>query len=188
VDDPWARQKAKCYLLREVSQRPTQLVWDYLHPCTDTNSTIIGHGKKSGCKTSQELPLLVSGVGHDLKLASVEEIVYRLYGTPQQPTINHGRMQRFHMAKKDPEMVPPARDAMGIHAIYANYQAKRWLQTNQKHLEVPPPVVTKPWKEDAGSLTPISYACVELVTCSCTSKCPIFLHQEEHAVHRSMWV
>jgi len=65
-----------------------------------------------------------------------------LYGTPEHPTTNHARLQLFVKAKKGLDMLPPTRDALELHAICANYQAKIWLQANNEHIDVPLPVVT----------------------------------------------
>jgi hypothetical protein len=176
-------KKRKCYPVHEVSRRLTQPVRDNLlsfHALTgcDTTSAFSGHGKKSCWRTFQKHPLLVSGVGRDGELAPVEEFVCHLYGTPEQPTTNHARLHLFGKAKKVLEMLPPTRDALELHAIRANYQAKIWLQANKELIDVPSPVSTTAWKKDATSLTAvwtrlpaIPDACVELVTCGCKSKC-----------------
>jgi len=79
-------------------------------------------------------------------------------------------------------MLPPTRHAMELHAIRANYQATICLQANKEHIDVPSPVATTAWKKDAESMTavwtrllPIPDACM-------------FLLQEEHTVHCSMWM
>ena len=122
-------KKHKSYQVHEVSQRLTQPVMDNLlsfHALTDcdTTSAFNGHWKKSCWKIFQKHPLLVIEVGHDGELAPVEEFVCHLYGTPEQPTINHARLHLFGKAKNSLEILPPTRDALELHAIPANYQAK----------------------------------------------------------------
>jgi len=69
-------------------------------------------------------PLLVSGIGHDGGFAPVEGFICHLYGTPQQPTPNHARLQLFGKAKKGLEMLPSTRNALELHGIRANYNTK----------------------------------------------------------------
>jgi len=48
----------------------------------------------------------------------------------------------------DVQMLPPTRDALELHAMRCNYQAKIWLQANKEHIDVPPPVATTTSKKD----------------------------------------
>ena len=52
-------------------------------------------------------------------------------------------------------MLPPTRDALNLHAIRINYQAKIWLQANKEYVDVLPIVVTTVWKRDAACLTAV---------------------------------
>jgi len=87
-------------------------------------------------KAFQKHPLLVSAVGHDGGLAPAETFVCPLYGTPEQLTTNHARLQLFGKAKKGLGILLPIRGALDRHAIRANYQTKIWLQANKEHIHV----------------------------------------------------
>ena len=75
--------------------------------------------------------------------------------TPEQPTTNHARLQLFGKANKGLYMLPPIRDALELHAIRANYQAKIVLQADKEHLGVPPQLVSMVRKKDSESLTAV---------------------------------
>ena len=144
----------------------------------DTTSSFTGHGKKSCWKTFEKQPLLVKGIGRDGELASIEQFVCHLYGTPEQSNVNNSRLQLFGKANKGLEMLPPTRDALELHSARANYQAKIWLQADKEHIDVSPPIDTAAWKKVSECLEavwtrlpPIPDACLELVSCSCKSKC-----------------
>ena len=89
-------------------------------------------------------------------------------------------------------MFRPTRDA-----ISANYQAKIWLQANKEQIDVPPLVATTTWKRDTVSLT-VVWTDSHYLRClgetgdmqlqARVQDCPMFLLQEECAVHCSMWM
>ena len=177
-----ARQR-KCYPIHAIYGRLSQPVRDNLlsfHALTgcDTTSSFTGHGKKSCWKTFEKQPLLVKGIGRDGELASIEQFVCHLYGTPEQSNVNNSRLQLFGKANKGLEMLPPTRDALELHSARANYQAKIWLQADKEHIDVSPPIDTAAWKKVSECLEavwtrlpPIPDACLELVSCGCKSKC-----------------
>ena len=76
------------------------------HALTLLQPSVVIHENKSCWKTFQKHPLLVSGVGLDGELARVEKFVCHLYGTPEEPTTNHARLQLFVKATKGLEMLP----------------------------------------------------------------------------------
>ena len=176
-------KKRKCYPVHLVSQRLTPAVRDNIlgfHAITgcDSTSSFTGHGKRSCLKTFMKYPQLVKGVGRDGELAEIEEFVCHLYGMPQQTSINHARLQLFSKGKKSLEFLPPTRDAFTLHAARANYQAKVWLQADKEVISISTPTDTSVWKNISGNLhpvwttlPPIPKACLELVTCSCKTKC-----------------
>ena len=144
----------------------------------DTTSAFHGYGKKSCWKTFLNQPLLVAGIGRDGELAPIEQFVCHLYGKHEQSSIDQARLQLFGKAKKGFEMLPPTKDALELHTIRANYQAKIWLQADQQHIHVSSPVDTSAWINEEGCLkavwtrlSPIPDSCLELVTCGCKSKC-----------------
>lgn len=175
--------KRKCYPIHAASERLTQPMRDNLlsfHTLTgcDTTSSFHGHGKKLCWKVYQKNPQLLTGIGRDGDLAPIEKFVCDLYGTPEQPTVNHARLQLFGKAKKGLEMLPPTVDALELHAVRANYQAKIWMQADKESIEVISPTNTEAWKMESGHLEAvwtrlpaIPDACLELVTCGCQSKC-----------------
>ena len=103
-------------------------------------------------------------VRRDGELAPVQEFMHHLYGTPEQPTTNHARLPLFDKVKKSLETFPPTRDTLELHAIPGNYQAKIWLQANKEHI----------------------YGDMQLQVKE--QDCRMFLLQENHAVHYSMWM
>jgi len=121
-------------------------------------------------------PRLVEGIGRDGELGPVEQFVCNLYGSPGLQTIDSARLNMFSKAKTGLELLPPTRDALELHAQRANYQAKIWLQAEMETI-----VVTLPpdaWKKESGCLKPqwtrlppVPLSCLELVTCSCKTKC-----------------
>ena len=87
-------KKRKSYPVHEAFQRLTQPVRDTLlsfHALTrcDTTSSFSGQGKKSCWKTFQKHPFLVSGVGHDGELPTVEDlcVTYVTHRNSQPPTM-----------------------------------------------------------------------------------------------------
>ena len=128
----------KCYPVHEASQRLTQSVKTNLlsfHALTgyDTTSAVFGYGKKSCWKTFLNQPLLVADIGRDGELAPIEQFVCHLYGRPEQSSVDQARLQVFGKTKKGLDMLPPTNDALELHTIRANYQAKIWLQADQQH-------------------------------------------------------
>ena len=139
----------KCYPVHEASQRLTQSVKTILlsfHALTgcDTTSAFHGYGKKCW-KTFLNQPLVVVGIGRDGELALIEQFGCHLYGRPEQSSIDQARLQLFGKPKKGLEMLPPTKDALEIHTIRANYQAKIWLQADQQYIQISSPVDTSAW-------------------------------------------
>ena len=118
----------------------------------DTTSAFHGYGKKSCWKTFLNQPLLVAGIGRDGELAPIEQFGCHLYGRPEQSSVDQAMLQRFGKAKKGWEMLPPTKDALELHTIRANYQAKIWLQADQQHIQVSSPVDTSTWINDSRRL------------------------------------
>ena len=77
--------------------------------------------------------MLVNGIGRDGELAPIEQFVCQLYGVPAQSNVDQARFQLFGKAKKGLELLPPTRDALELHTLHANYQAKIWLQADSEH-------------------------------------------------------
>ena len=174
-------KRRKCDSVHEASQglkrsvKTNLLSFHALTGC-DTTSAFHGYGKKSCWKTFLNQPLLVTGIGRDGERAKIEQFVCHLYGRPEQSSVDQARLQLF----KGLEMLPPTKDALELHTIRANYQAKIWLQADQhqQHIQVSSPVDTSAWINEEGGLKavwtrlpPIPIACLELVTCGFKSKC-----------------
>ena len=139
----------------------------------DTTSVFSGHDQRSYWKTFQNHPHL----GRDGDLAPIEQFVCHLYGTPEQPTVDNARLQLFRKANLVLEMLPPTRDALGLHTARTNYQAKIWLQTDHDHIHIPSPTDISTWTIESDCLKAvwtrlpaIQDACLELVTCGCKAK------------------
>lgn len=116
---------------RETSQP----VWESLfgfHALTvrDTNSAFSGHGKKTCWAIFHSQPPLINGISRNGELAPIEQFVYVSYGSSTLSNVNQTRLHLFTSAKKYHEMVPPPRDALKLHILRANYQAKIWLQAD----------------------------------------------------------
>ncbi|XP_071479491.1 uncharacterized protein [Diadema antillarum] len=176
-------RQQKCYPLHELSETMSQSAKECLigfHALTgcDTTSSFRGYGKKSCWKVFLENPLLVKGIGRDGELEPIEQFVCQLYGTSIQANVNSARLHLFGKAKKGLEMLPPRKDALQLHVERANYQAKVWLQADREEIVMPFPASTPAWKLKSGrlvpiftSIPPIPVSCLELVSCSCKSKC-----------------
>ncbi|KAG7153822.1 hypothetical protein Hamer_G017631 [Homarus americanus] len=105
--------------------------------------------KKICWKTFLKQPLLVNtlkGIGRDGDFSPAEQFVCHVYGTQEQLTVNHVRLQ---------QMLPPTRDALELHLPRANHQVKIWLQADQEHIDVPIPTNTIGWEMDQGGLQAI---------------------------------
>ena len=137
----------KCYPVHKSSQRLTQSVKTHLlsvHALTgyDTTSASIGYGKESCWKTFLNQPLLVAGICRNGELAPIEQFVCHRYGRLEQSSIDQIRLQLFGNANKGLEMLRSTKDALELHTIRANYQAKIWLHADQQCIQVSSPVDT----------------------------------------------
>ena len=73
-------------------------------------------------------PLLLDGVGRNCPFEPVEKIICDLYMTPDvKGGVDKARADIFKKGKKELDHLPPASDALQLHAMRANYQSKVWL-------------------------------------------------------------
>ena len=110
-------KKRKCYPIHALSERRAKPLRDNLlgfHAFTgcDTTSAFSGHGKQSCCKTFQNHPHFVQGIGRDGELAPIGQFVCHLYGTPEQQTVDNARLKLFGKGTLGLEMLSPTRDAL----------------------------------------------------------------------------
>ena len=49
-------------------------------------------------------------------------------------------------------MLPPTADALELHLVRSNYQAKIWLQASDTHMEIDSPSACGGWKTHATGL------------------------------------
>ena len=165
-------------------QRDLHNLWGTTYSAASTHAIqpppFMVMGRSCAGKPLRKQPLLVKGISRDGDLTPIEQFLCYLHGTPEQPTVNHVRLQLFGKAKKGLEILPPTIDALELHTERANYhEAKIWLKTHQEHIGVPSPIDTAAWKESGyieavwTRLPPIPDACLELVTCGCKLKCRI---------------
>ena len=78
-----------------------------------------------------ETPNLAHLMGRGLNFREVEEFVFRLYGgcaAPESADIDLIRFNPFYKARKGLELLPPTKDAFGLHCFRADYQTSIWLK------------------------------------------------------------
>ena len=178
-----AKQR-KCYPVHTIAKRlPASIIENILgfHAFTgcDTTSSFTGFGKRKCWKVFEEFPNLIHGVGRDGQRDTIEEFVCRLYRA-QNPKagINKCRTDLFEKGNKDLEKLPPTEDALILHVVRANHQAKVWLQANVSWQTVGLPSETKGWELSNEKLKvvwttkpSIPSSCINLISCGCTKKC-----------------
>ena len=137
----------------------------------------LGHIKSNCWKIYQEDPSRLKSIGSgDYNEDKIQEYVCKLYKAPVK-TVDPARSYIFRKGKSL-EMMPPTFDALGFKILRADYQASIWLQANQVTITIVSPEASGGWKivEDKiqpkwMSLPSVPEACVELTSCSCTTKC-----------------
>ncbi|KAL8570386.1 hypothetical protein ACOMHN_035804 [Nucella lapillus] len=150
---------------------------------SDTTSYLAGHTKKTCWVTFKEHYRLLQCFGEDPDLRDktiqeAEEFVCKLYGVSDTSNINEARCKLFVKLKGViPEKLPPTKDALSHHIRRAHFQATVWRQAHLQH-PVLPPTATMGWKLEAEtlvpvlmSLAPVPESCLELISCSCTTRC-----------------
>ena len=120
----------KCFPIHIAAERLTQPVREnllsfYELAGRDTTSAFRGFGRKSCTFIKQ--PLLMQEVERDGDLDLIEKFVCQLCGVPYKSNVNDTRMKLFGKGKNSLDMLPPTRDALDLHTVRANYQAKIWL-------------------------------------------------------------
>ncbi|KAL8592266.1 hypothetical protein ACOMHN_036900 [Nucella lapillus] len=148
---------------------------------SDTTSYLAGHTKKTCWVTFKEHYRLMQCLGEDPDLRDktiqeAEEFVCKLYGVSDTSNINEARCKLF-VKGVIPEKLPPTKNALSHHIRRAHFQAKVWRQAHLQH-PVLPPTATMGWTREAEtlvsvlmSLAPIPESCLELISCSCTTRC-----------------
>jgi hypothetical protein len=148
---------------------------------SDTTSYLAGHTKKTCWVTFKEHYRLLQCLGEDPDLRDktiqeAEEFVCKLYGVSDTSNINEARCKLF-VKGVIPEKLPPTKDALSHHIRRAHFQATVWRQAHLQH-PVLPPTATMGWKLEAEtlvpvlmSLAPVPESCLELISCSCTTRC-----------------
>ncbi|KAL8561352.1 hypothetical protein ACOMHN_040430 [Nucella lapillus] len=148
---------------------------------SDTTSYLAGHTKKTCWVTFKEHNCLLQCLGEDPDLRDktiqeAEEFVCKLYGVSDTSNINEALCKLF-VKGVIPEKLPPTKDALSHHIRRAHFQATVWQQAYLQH-PVLPPTATMGWKLEAEtlvpvlmSLAPVPESCLELISCSCTTRC-----------------
>jgi hypothetical protein len=147
---------------------------------SDTTSHICGHTKRSAWKVFLEYHHLLVGLGVGNLTPEVskstEIFVCKIYGMNNLETTDSVRRVMFEKACK-PEAMPPTSDALKFHIQRVHYQSLIWKEA---HCPLPnlPNVTELGWKRVATNLQPvlmtlhpIPESCLELVSCSCRSRC-----------------
>jgi hypothetical protein len=145
----------------------------------DTTSSFSGIGKRSCWKVYEKEPNLLSGVGRNGNQDDVEEYVAKVYNSPSTSGgINAARVAIFQKGIKDTENLPPARDCLELHNARSNHQAKVWIHASSNEPLGCKPEECRGWKLGTNGLEivwsrlePIPKACIELISCGCTTKC-----------------
>jgi hypothetical protein len=146
----------------------------------DTTSYMCGHTKKSAWKIFQQHHQLLSGLGvgtlNSDQINSAESFVCKMYGVANIDSVDFVRKVKFEKCCK-PELLPPTSNSLMFHIRRVHYQCFIWKNA---HCPVPelPDVTELGWKRDSTglqpilmTLSPIPQACLELVSCSCKTKC-----------------
>ena len=146
----------------------------------DTTSYICGHTKRSAWEIFLPHHQLLCDVGvgtlTQIQLKSVETFVCKLYGVDNVGSVDIVRRIKFEKSCKA-EMLPPTSDALRFHILRVHYQCIIWKNA---HCPVPhlPDVTQLGWKRDTMglqpilmTLDPILQACLEMISCSCQSRC-----------------
>ena len=147
---------------------------------SDVTSFLSGHSKKTAWKVFEQHHELLKdlGKGNLAKetIAETEQFVCRLYNTQDVTTVDKARSQLF-MKSRAPESLPPTSDALSFHIMRSHYQATVWRQAHVNYPDIPPPQ-DMGWEEEDGkilpvlmSLPPVPEACLELISCGCTTAC-----------------
>jgi hypothetical protein len=127
----------------------------------------------------QKYPDLLSVIGRDGQLATVEEFVCRLYrAADPQAGVDYARWRMFQKGQLDLEKLPPTKDALGLHFFRANFLCKICLQSENTLMNVGQPPDSGGWR-DGPDETEIVWlrqpavptACIELISCGCKTKC-----------------
>ena len=143
----------------------------------DTTSYLFGHSKKTAWNVLKDYfhLLLSEGTLTTEKLEQAETFVCRLNKT----NVSSVDMALFLLFAKvgTPDKLPPTSDALKYHTMRAHYQAMVWRQAHCQMQILPKPEEFG-WKlmDDKlvpvlMTLDPIPKACVEMITCKCTTGC-----------------
>ena len=147
---------------------------------SDTTSYIAGHSKKTCWKVFLQHHNLLKDLGDgELKpetAKAAELFICRLYTVPNADTVDKARSQMF-VKTHVPEALPPTSDALSLHIKRAHYQAAVWRQSHKQYPDLPRPEEMG-WQMENNTLVPVLMtlppvpeSCMELISCSCTTKC-----------------
>lgn len=147
---------------------------------SDTTSYMCGHTKRSAWKVFTESHILLVGLVVGTLTTSVsasaEEFVCKVYNVATLQTTDSVRRVMFGKGCP-PEQMPPSSDALSFHIQRAHYQCMVWKRAHCQRPNLSDPTELG-WRRDATglhpvlmSLNPIPESCIELVSCSCQSKC-----------------
>lgn len=182
----WAgtSKKTKYIPLRDVhssfncDESNTLLPFHALTGC-DSTSFICGHSKKTAWKVFLDnfelLFPIVKDVLNDAAITSAELFFCRLYKT-SETSLDMARVALFGKVGS-PEKLPPTSDAFRQHLLRCHYQTAVWRQAHVPKPTLPNPTETG-WMLQDDQLTPvfmtlepIPKACLEMVSCKCTTGC-----------------
>ena len=125
------------------------------------------------------------------KYKKAETFVCQIYEKNNVDSEDAAHRVIFQKGSK-PEMMPPTKDALGLHMQHEHHQCSMW---NLAHYTVPqlPNVTEMEWTWDSRlhlilvTLDPIPEACIELVSCSscsCKTRC-LTMHCSRHIANVS---
>lgn len=145
----------------------------------DTTSYLFGHSKKIAWTVLKDNFHLLLSLGEGTlttdTLERAERFVCRIYKT----NVSSVDMARFLLFAKagTPDKLPPTSDALKYHIMRAHYQAMVWRQAHCPRQILPKPEESG-WKLKDDKLVPvlmtldpIPKACVEMLSCQCTTGC-----------------
>ena len=146
----------------------------------DTTSFIAQHSKMTAWNTLISHPQLIENLGEDSFEESdykkIEKFFCLLYGMPDEDSIDKVRLKLF-LKKKNPDALPPTRDALYLHIKRAHYQSLIW-----KKAYCPRPILPDPinygWEETNVGLKPtlmtkdgLPESVLKFTSCNCKTNC-----------------
>ena len=146
----------------------------------DSVSQYLGHNKKKAWKIFLEHRYLLSDLGRGeltpATASAAETFICRIYGVTDVDTCDKARVKLFSRSLSH-ESLPPTTDAAQLHIQRSHYQTNVWIQADTT-IQFFQDVTSSGWTisgdvliPEMMRLPPITEACLEITSCSCTKGC-----------------